>query len=385
MTLSLYIHIPFCASKCEYCDFFSIPDTGSKLHEQVLDSIIREIENRLEQIDSPRIETIFIGGGTPSIISPELFNRFLQKLNDITKPVLNPGVEFSCEANVGSCSKEFMDSAAANGINRLSLGVQSFNRKILNTLGRKCSVENIHDSVSFIRDYWKGFFSMDLISGVSEEGFNDIKRAVRLEPDHLSVYQLTVEEGTLLHSQIASGEKGSPDDAFQSEAIEKIGMMLRQEGFIRYEISNYASHDRVCRHNLRYWNMQSYIGVGPSAVSSLYFDDRQMRISNGKNILQYIEQNFSKNTDDFVETENISDSDFMIEHYLMGYRLCTGIDEEIFTSRFGKKSSEFIPATIEKWSKKGLLDEKLSALNDKGLLFLDSFLSDIYCEITLSK
>ena len=381
MTISLYIHIPFCSSKCDYCDFFSIPVTDHEIHEKLLQSIIRELKQGLDLIENPLIETVFIGGGTPSIINPSLFSSFLDRINEIIEPIKKNDCEFSCEANVGSCSGDFIIAAADGGVNRLSLGVQSFNKTLLAELGRQNQSSDIFHDVSKIREDWKGQFSIDLISGLCEDSYTDIDKAVSIHPDHLSVYQLSIEDDTPLYYKIRNGKKQPPDERIQSDAIIKNNIILSEAGYNRYEISNYALKGHECRHNLRYWNMQSYLGIGPSAVSSIYSDTDTIRICNTKDIERYM----SSDLKEIREIEIISNRDFMIEHYLMGYRLCNGLDEDNFIRRFGRKSSSFIPETISHWSSRGLLNPNNSSLNENGLLFLDSFLSDVYDEITSQK
>ncbi|HAK44378.1 MAG TPA: hypothetical protein DCO79_00425 [Spirochaeta sp.] len=375
MIISLYIHIPFCRTKCDYCDFFSVPSSDRTLQKAVLDSIIHELKTELNKLDEPKIETIFIGGGTPSSIQPSEFYSFLTALNEIIAPIKNEGCEFSTEANIASCTKDFMSAAEDGGINRLSIGVQSFDHQILGKIGRICPVDDIYGTAAEIRSYWQESFSMDLISGITDDYLTDIELALKLEPHHLSVYQLSIEKETPLYSQIAEGKKKAPDDLLQSEAISEISSLLKSEGWERYEISNYAKNGNYCRHNIRYWNMQSYLGIGPSAVSSIYFKDSGLRTTNTANLEQYI-------NNENREIENLTRADFMIEHYLMGLRLSNGVDNDIFHSRFGKSPSEFIPSTAAAWAEQGMFDIKKSRLNDRGQLFLDSFLSEVYDELT---
>ena len=384
MIISLYIHIPFCKSKCEYCDFYSIPidsSENSELQKALLETIVLELNHKLKQISSPIIETIFIGGGTPSAISPELFNSFLSKINSVIKGLTVPDIEFSTEANIESCSKEFMDAASSAEINRLSLGVQSFNPEILENMGRALYPDNVFEAVSEIRSHWQKRLSFDLISGITTNYSDDIKQALKLNTEHLSVYQLTVEEGTPLFKKISEGQKKTPDENLQTDAILNINRLLSSAGFNRYEISNYCLPGAECKHNLRYWNMQSYLGVGPAAVSSLYQPKKKIRTTNIRNIAEYIKHAAYGISENYQQTELLTDFDFLVEHYLMGCRLINGLNEQLFSERFGCSSTSMISETIEKWSDKNLISPETGILNEKGSLFLDSYLSDVYDEL----
>ena len=385
MKISLYIHIPFCKSKCDYCDFFSVPvssyDAGSTV-KSTIDSIIAETDYRLKLIPDPEIVTVFIGGGTPSVLEASLNQYFYDKLTRIISPYLVENAEFTTEANPESCSPDFLKTVSQAGVNRLSLGVQSFDLKKLRLIGRSCYPDNIKEKLTAIRSEWQNDLSLDIISGIDEYFLNDLETAVSYNPDHLSVYQLTIENNTKLYSDISCGIKKKPDDALQSETISAVNNYLAGKKYNRYEISNYSKNGYECRHNLNYWNMQSYIGVGPSAVSSLYSDTEQLRITNTDNIEKYNMGISGLCFESIQQRENLSRLDFMVEHFIMGCRLTEGIDENLFRKRFGDRSFNLIPETVEKWSEKNLYDTVNMRLNDNGLLFLDGFLADVYEELT---
>lgn len=382
MKISLYIHIPFCTSKCDYCDFFSVPISQSEnynLQKPVLFAILTELKAKLETIPDAEIETIFIGGGTPSAIETGLFHDFLNELSTITKGRLKTGAEFTTEANLESCSHDFLSAAATGGINRLSLGVQSFNPAILQQIGRACYPEDIIEAAAKIKKLWNGKMSLDIISGITPDYLGDIRQALLLKSDHLSVYQLTIEENTVLYNLVKNGQRQLPDSNLQSESITEINKVLALSGYQRYEISNYAKNNNSCLHNIRYWEMQSYLGVGPSAVSSIYGKTINTRTTNTKDIIKYVNA-VNGGSDCYQEIEILSQFDFFLEHYIMGSRLCRGINDSVFYNRFGKHSYEFIPNTFERWKERGMITN--SVLNEKGLLFLDAYLSDIYSELS---
>ncbi|MDC7228653.1 MAG: radical SAM family heme chaperone HemW [Spirochaetales bacterium] len=382
MKISLYIHIPFCRVKCAYCDFFSVSVEDDEIKKQVLNSIISELKLKLEEMDNPDIETIFIGGGTPSAIQPDLFSSFLSEIDRIIFPFKKEPCEFTTEANIGSCSRDFMKAACDGGINRLSLGVQSFNKKTLRHIGRHYDSHDIYSDASEIRDFWKHSLSIDLISGINRDYMEDVELALSLKPDHLSIYQLSVEEETSLKRQIESGLKSKPDESLQAEAIELITKRLTDSVFNRYEISNFATAGNSCLHNIRYWNMHSYIGIGPSAVSSVYSGEMGYRTTNTKDISLYTQTDFANPDSVYFTRENLGRNDLLIEHFLMGCRLTDGIDVEGFKAKFGQHPSLFIPETSKAWEARGAWDSPSASLTEKGLLFLDSFLYEVYNELT---
>ncbi|MBI9107054.1 MAG: radical SAM family heme chaperone HemW [Spirochaetales bacterium] len=394
MKTSLYVHIPFCSAKCRYCDFFSIPlneKTGQgeseNLQKNLLDGILSELKIRLSELVPKKIETIFIGGGTPSSIKPELLDNFLTGMEELLLGLIGDDAEISIEANPESCSVDFLDVLSNHRINRLSIGVQSFDLKTLKKIGRASFPENIYDTVAGIRASWHKNLSLDIISGVTADYMDDIEKALSLSPEHLSVYSLTIEEDTPLYDDLLNSRIQPPDEELQAESMTSVSAFLEKHGFYKYEISNFALADPAfsneCRHNLMYWNMQSYIGIGPGAVSSLYFDDRKIRITNTVDLDLYI----SCFTDGLRApltcrtTEVLSKFDFLLEHYLMGIRLKKGINPDIFRARFAHGPEYFIPETLSKWQASGLTGPGCCALNEDGMLLLNRFMSEVWDEL----
>ena len=392
MKASLYVHIPFCTSKCGYCDFFSVPLSSVSYSDAgtLLDALISEIRLRLDEIKPETIDTIFIGGGTPSSLPDKLYSRFLCRLNSLVNDLVVKDYEFSVEANPETCSENFIDISADAGINRLSLGIQSFDQNILEKICRANWPDDVFGTAEKIRNKWARKLSLDIITGTGRRYLEDIKSAYSLSPDHISVYALTLEDGTPLAEMVEKGERKYPDQDLQADAIEDSRNMLESAGYRRYEVSNYhleIDKDCMCKHNLNYWNMQSYIGAGPGAVTSVYSRDSAIRHTNLHDIDGYIKE-FEKPKPVpalICSTENVRGFELMFEHFLMGMRLCSGPDPEVFRDRFGSKPSELIPRTLNKWTYKGLVDPKNCSLNSSGMLMLDSFLSDVWDELFSKK
>ena len=231
MRIALYIHIPFCNEKCDYCDFYSLPIKSIQnpsIISDSLETILEEIELRLSELENAVIDSIFIGGGTPSSIPLSIFDSFLKKLNRITSVRSEANIEFTTEANPESCTDRFLDTAAEHGINRLSLGAQSFSEKTLKFIGRKNISPDLLKRLAEIRRLWKGILSFDIISGVRDDFTADIEKAISLNPDHLSIYQLTIEDETKLAADISEGIKKYPDENLQAKAISEANRILEQ-------------------------------------------------------------------------------------------------------------------------------------------------------------
>jgi oxygen-independent coproporphyrinogen-3 oxidase len=357
------------------------------LQKNLLDALLNELDLRLDELSPDAIETVFIGGGTPSSIKPDLLDHFFIGLEKRLRGMISLNTEFSIEANPESCTQGFLSVLKSHKVNRLSLGVQSFDTKTLQTIGRASFPDDVFGTVENIRSSWKRRLSLDLITGVNYNYMDDITRALSLSPEHLSVYALTFEENTPLYDDLINNRITPPDDELQAEAITAAWDYLEQNGFKRYEISNYARTEpdsvNECAHNIAYWNMQSYVGIGPGAVSSFYSENKKTRITNTENIENYI-QCFQENKTS-VETcrsiEVLNHFDFILEHYLMGGRLKKGIDKNVFTSRFGHPPEYYIPETISAWRAAGLTGIGSCALNDDGMLLLNRFISEIYDEL----
>ena len=399
MNLSLYIHIPLCRSKCQYCDFYSAAldevageDGPAVFQKRLLDSIIRELRMRLAELRPGRITSVFIGGGTPSIIEPKLLDHFLSEIEGETGSLIPKKAEWSIEANPESCSADFLEVIRSHRVNRLSLGVQSFDTTILRSIGRAVYPEDVYGKVAGIRENWPGRLSVDIITAAGGDELSDIRKAVSLGTEHLSVYSLTVEEGTPLYDEAEKGRFKRPDENYQADVINEATTYLAGLGWERYEISNYAADGgegklNRCEHNIGYWNMQSYIGLGPGGVSSLYLPGQPRRISNTESFDKYIGAFEDKRPDLSVvrEIEELSSFDFMFEHYMMGLRLKDGMDEKVFISRFGRSPEKLIPETLRKWRSAGLAEPAGCALNARGMMYLNGFLSEAWDELKLFK
>ncbi|HEX3030604.1 MAG TPA: radical SAM family heme chaperone HemW [Clostridia bacterium] len=365
--IGLYIHIPFCKSKCHYCDFNSFSGRDS-IVPAYFDSIKREITLYSDRLKSYTIKTIFLGGGTPSYIDPhyiyEVMNLCRKKL-DITS-----NAEISIETNPGTLTYEKLIAYKDIGINRLSIGLQAWQNHILKGLGR------IHTNSEYIENFYEarkaGFSNIntDLIFGLPGQTLKDwnetLERVIELKPEHLSCYSLKIEEGTEFGRLKDAGKLEEIEDELDREmyymAIEK----LKKEGFSHYEISNFAKPGYECKHNMIYWRAEEYIGFGAGAHS--YFQGK--RYNNASNPEEYSAA-LNRGIQPLEDIQEIDREEQMSEYMLLGLRLIEGIDCLEFESRFNANVFSLYGDRIAVLCKKKLLEteERFIRLTPKGLDF----------------
>lgn len=264
--LSIYLHWPFCLSKCPYCDFMSIPTKNDgEFFEKYAELLLLDLKNSLEKIDYDfQIETIFFGGGTPSLMPTKAIEKTLKFLQKKT----NTNAEISLEANPATFDSQKMIDLRNAGINRISLGIQSFSDINLQFLGRIYNSYQAHSSAEIIAKNFYNF-SFDFIYGYECQNINsfekDLRTAINFDCKHISCYELTFEENTLFHKKLLSGVIKPISEEKEIQFYEFTDEFLKQYGILHYEISNYAKKDFECKHNLAYWNYCDYLGVGPAA------------------------------------------------------------------------------------------------------------------------
>lgn len=281
--LGVYVHIPFCVLKCAYCDFNSYAGL-SELHAPYVAALITELQLQAEQADLAIVDTVYVGGGTPSILPPEAIGSILTALRECYRVASD--AEITLEANPGTVSRQTLHALRGHGVNRLSLGVQSLDDAELRLLGRIHSAAQAREAVSAARAAGFPNLNLDLIYGLPYQSvagwLTTLEGALRLEPDHLSLYCLTLEKGTPLFEAVSRGSVPSPDPDLAAEMYERARDLLAKHGFVHYELSNWARGApasgsdsglslepgwRACRHNLKYWTGQPYLGIGAGAHS----------------------------------------------------------------------------------------------------------------------
>jgi oxygen-independent coproporphyrinogen-3 oxidase len=257
--LSLYVHLPWCVKKCPYCDFNSHTLKNKLVENEYIDALVRDLELSLPSIWGRAIQTIFIGGGTPSLFSPEAIDRLLTAIRNVTN--LSPFAEITLEANPGTVDNQNIQGYAMAGVNRISLGVQSFNQNYLQALGRIHNGDEAFTAVEIAKKYFKKI-NLDLMYGLPkqtiEEALFDIETAISLSPEHISCYNLTIEKNTAF---FVNPPAFLPDDDLCYDMEEQIVEKLALNGYSRYEVSAYAKTGYECQHNLNYWQFGDYLGL----------------------------------------------------------------------------------------------------------------------------
>lgn len=349
----LYIHTPFCWSKCRYCDFYR--ETLSSSAEEVdafLDALLREF-SLLPENFSPK--TVFLGGGTPTALSSDQLARLLDGLRERVR--LSEVEEFSCEANPGTLSLEKLNRLRAGGVNRISLGIQSFNENHLHLLGRIHSAEEAKKAVYMARESGFKNLSLDLIQGIPNSTLADVEKdlsqAVELHPEHLSCYNLSYEPSTPLGEDLANGKVVEIGDEIEAEIYFFTKHFLENAGYKHYEISNYAKPKYTCQHNLLYWTGGAYWGCGPAAHS--HWD--QVRWGNTADLKKYITA-LEKNQFPQEKIERLSSVEKAKETLVMHLRLLDGVDLQNFKQQTGFDLFTLCGDQIRHLEEEGLLERK---------------------------
>jgi len=316
---SVYVHIPFCFHKCHYCDFYSIVDTPEK-QEMFVNRLSNELLS-LQPFTASPARTIFVGGGTPTLLEPRLWRRVLPVIGSVSH--IGPGTEFTVEANPETVTTELLDVLVAGGVNRLSIGAQSFNPTHLKTLERWHDPANVARAMHLAREAGLSNLSLDLIFAIPgqslDDWLSDLDAAIALHPTHLSCYALTFEPNTPLTVRLNSGQVKRLDEDLEAEMFLATRQRLRAAGYAPYEISNFARPGFECRHNLAYWRNEDWLTAGPSASGHL----AGLRWKNAPHLGRYLD---STGLAPLAECERPAPATRLAERLMMGLRLAEGLD-----------------------------------------------------------
>lgn len=387
MICSLYIHIPFCKSKCEYCDFFSVPCGNKCIPDEYVDALLQELDFRIKLYKVQQFSTVYIGGGTPSLLKPIQLEKIMQKVLSLGIPS-----EITMEVNPEDVTEELLVAMNDLGINRISCGIQALNDEVLQSVKRRGCVENIFDKIELIKKSWNGIFSVDIISALPNQSKSDfldgLKKIVSFEPEHISMYALTIEESTPLGKKLQKGQLSYDFEAADEMWIEGRDFLINS-GYFHYEVSNFAKKGFDCEHNMAYWKLKNYIGIGAGAVGTIY-SDRTVRWSNSTKLDSYISfwnKNLSDiKIDELCNIQSVENIDFNIqvfEYFMMGLRTSYGICKEEFEARFNIPIPEKFIKIFNEWEQKQMCQKKVSfnktyySLNSSGLLLLNEFLTEL--------
>jgi oxygen-independent coproporphyrinogen-3 oxidase len=374
----LYIHIPFCLRKCPYCDFYSITDLS--LQTAFLDALASEMNMTCELDEG--FDTLYIGGGTPSVLDIKAIDNIIKTAHQCFN--FHSKAEITMEINPGTVTLEQLNGYRQSGVNRISIGVQSFNSANLDFLQRIHSAEEARMAIKWAQKVGYENIGIDLIYGIpgqtTSSWLKDLHSAVGFHPQHLSCYMLSFEPGTPMHKNLQNRVFTLLPEHLVCELFESTQSFLNANGYVQYEISNFAHEvidesgfksvqPNISRHNLKYWNFSPYIGLGPSAHSFI----EPQRYWNHSNVKKYI-QDLSAGRLPQAGKESLSREQFMIEAVYLGLRQAKGIVVDAFDRTFGVNFGKMNAETIVDLEIKGLMEfsKTRCALTPKGMLFLDS-------------
>jgi len=382
--LGLYVHIPFCETKCGYCDFYSVP-VGDRATAPLVDAVLHELHARLADSNAAQqltLRTIFVGGGTPTLLEAEQLRRLMQTLGRIARE--HAVVEFTVEANPATVDDQKAALLVEHGVTRVSMGAQSFFPNELASLERLHSPADIAPSVEVLRRNGVGQINLDLIFGIPGQTLDtwseSLRRAVDLAPDHLACYGLTYEPATRLTAQRNHGLVTPCDETLEARMHLRTLDQLATAGYEQYEISNFARPGRRCQHNLIYWRNEAYLGVGPSAAGCL----GRRRYKNVPDLAAYTRWMAERGHAE-GESETLDDDQVAIEMVMMQLRLSEGLSPADFRRRLGVDPLELYASGIGPLKQEGLIEATTErmALTRSGQLLANPVIARIVSSGTI--
>ncbi len=370
----VYIHVPFCVQKCGYCDFYSI--TSLSLKDQFINTIVKEIENRYTEFQSEEISTVYMGGGTPSLMNKEDIIKILGSLK--TKINLEFVKECTIEVNPDDITESYLKDLIEIGFNRLSIGIQSFNNRILKFMNRRHDSNQAIKAVELAQKAGFSNISIDLIYGIpgmnSQEWQESLDTAIKLNVQHISAYHLTFEKGTPFYLKLKNGELNEITDSESLLQYKLLVNTFKENGFIDYEISNFSKKGFESKHNSSYWTGQNYFGFGPGA-HSLVDNIRKWNISN---LAQYI--NTVNNNSEYFTIENLTEIDKYNEIIMLGLRTRKGVDLDGLYSSINKDIELFFSKELENQQKKNniIVEDNFIKISEDNKFITDKIISDFF-------
>lgn len=370
--LGIYVHIPFCKKKCSYCDFISYWDKND-LIEKYIEALEQEIKDNTKDLSKYEISTIYIGGGTPSYIESKYIGEILETIKQKYK--ISKNAEITIEVNPGTVTQEKLRCYLGAGINRISIGLQSCNNDLLKMIGRIHTYEDFLSTYKLAREVGFKNINVDLMIGLPNQTLDDIKKSLeeisKLNPEHISVYSLIVEEGTPIEKKIEKGELKLPSEELERKEYWEVKRTLEKLGYKHYEISNFAKSGYESKHNVNCWEQKEYLGFGVAAHSYI----NRTRYSNTENIEKYINQEVRSEKCE-VGTEGLyivhevqNGEDQKKEYMLLGLRKIDGVHISGFKNKFGCNPIMEFKNELNKLVKEHLIEIDLDQikLTKKGI------------------
>ena len=371
--LSLYIHTPWCVQKCPYCDFNSHAIKDGVPEQAYLQALLADLQQDLPRIWGRRVISVFIGGGTPSVLSPDFYYQLFSELRALL--ALSGTAEITLEANPGTVDANHFKAYRDAGVNRLSIGIQSFNDEQLQRLGRIHNAAQARKAIEMARLSGFDNLNLDLMFGLPdqtvEQGLADIEQALEFQPEHLSYYQLTIEPNTYFHHHTPRLPELDTIWEIQSQAQQR----LASEGFAQYEVSAYSRNRRECVHNRNYWEFGDYLGIGAGAHSKLTDVNRQAvyRIVKEKHPRDYMRK--TETGSPIISEQSLSRHELSVEFMLNALRLANGFSTAIFAERTGLPIA-VVEKALTDAEQQGYIEWSLDSIKptEKGQLFLNNLM-----------
>ena len=376
MSAGIYLHFPFCKVKCMYCDFYSIPKREDEIPKFVA-SLAKEISLYADNHDIDwKFDTIFLGGGTPSLFTPKGLELILETLDN--KFNLSNIKEITLEANPGEAPYEKLVAFRELGVNRLSMGFQSFDRDLLTFLSRIHSSEDCINTFKNARKAGFDNINADLIFDIPGQSLRqwkkDLKTLVDLDPEHISAYSLTVEENTTLFGLVKSGKVKMPSDSLDLAMFKHTRNYLSQNSYTSYEISNFCKTGMECKHNLHYWKLNKYLAFGPSAHGF----NGEIRWWNIRSLDEYYKK-VNDNESPLENFEVLSKKNHFNELIFNGLRMVEGVPTKKLTELFSGDIDSYLNTKLNKWDGLELSEDNIF-LNERGIMLADEIASDLFID-----
>lgn len=379
MVKSVYLHIPFCEHICHYCDFNKFYIKNQPV-EDYLKAMEKEMEQSIARFGAEEVQTIFVGGGTPTSLTTDQLNLFLNGIHKYFGKYINPKTEFTFEANPSHLSKDKLLLLAQAGVNRLSFGVQVFDDELLKKIGRTHRAADVFRTIALAKEIGFRNINADLIYSLPSQtvaGFKDtVKQAFSLDVQHFSGYSLQIEPKTVFYNLMRKGQLPLPTEDEEVEMYSVLMDEMALHGYNQYEISNFAKPGFESRHNLTYWNNEEYFGIGAGAHSYV----QGVRRANAAPLNQYI--SLIKETGfPYIEENVLTERERMEEEVFLGLRKTSGVSKEVFSQKFGRDLTSVFGNEIKEQARKGLLAENQGSikLTRKGMFLGNEVFQAFLC------
>ncbi|MFD2702149.1 radical SAM family heme chaperone HemW [Paenibacillus shunpengii] len=378
---AVYIHIPFCTNKCFYCDFNSYVLKDQPVMKY-LEALEREMEYTVKKTPPGEIKTIFVGGGTPTVLKPDEMEYFLKSVRTYF-PDWADDIEFSMEANPGTTDLEKLSVMKEGGVNRVSFGVQAFQNELLTGIGRIHNTDDVYRSLENARKAGLTNLSIDLMFGLPNQTVDmlseSVSRALELDLPHYSIYGLKVEENTLFHTLFQKNQLPLPDEDHELEMYKHLMQRMKDAGYIQYEISNFAKPGMQSRHNMTYWRNEDYYGLGAGAHGYVG-RERHMNVKGVNPYIEKAEQGLPR-----LETAQITREEAMEDFMMVGLRMLDGVSSSRFEAQFGEKVEDIFAGPLHKMVHAGLLDATGDGyrLSSQGVLYGNEVFAEFIGALTV--